>query len=350
MTLPPTGKGHRPSGRRSFRWRAHAQRRATVRRRADRRTGAGAELSTLSTETSTETDLKPVPSWIPDGGTPRRFVRRPTRRLLQSRHGPPHLHRTAAGRDLRRPPPGRPRGRRPRIRCVLPVGSLPPDERRRPPRAHRRLGHPRRAGPRDVDHPPGDAGHLGDLPLPGPPRGVRRAGRRDERWPRRTRARRRVVRRGARGGRDSVPAGRRAVRSLRGHPGHRDRHVGHARGRDLRPPGTPLLGHRVARSAEASAGLCADRHRRRRQEADAGVGRALRQRVQPALRRCRDHGHAVRPRPGGLRRGRARPVVDDLLQRPRPVLRVVRGRGGPTGRGDRTRGRRGDPQRCGRIT
>ena len=82
---------------------------------------------------------------------------------------PPHLHRTPAGRDLRRPARRRPARRDARLRRLLPQRPLPGDGRRATalPGPDRRVDHARRPGPRHVDDPPRHARHVGDVPPPG---------------------------------------------------------------------------------------------------------------------------------------------------------------------------------------
>ena len=74
---------------------------------------------------------------------------------------------------------------------------------RRPARTDRLVGDARRAGARDEHDPARHDDDLGDLPLPRTARDLGRAGRPDERRPRRARHRRRLVRRRAHGVRAS---------------------------------------------------------------------------------------------------------------------------------------------------
>ena len=127
-------------------------------------------------------------------------------------HGPMRLqdlHRAPAGGQLRHAPPRRQGDGRPRLRRVLPLRPLPQVRRRvRRARPVRRLDHPGRPCRRDQQDPARHAGHLGDLPVPGPARHRRRVRRRDERRPRGARHRRGLVRGRARRLRHPVPAGR----------------------------------------------------------------------------------------------------------------------------------------------
>ena len=79
---------------------------------------------------------------------------------------------------------------------------------------------------RETDtHPARHARHTGDVPASRRARDPGRAGRRDERRPRRARAGRGLVRRRARRVRDPVPADRRPLRDARGAARDRHRHV-----------------------------------------------------------------------------------------------------------------------------
>ena len=116
-----------------------------------------------------------------------------------ARRETPHLHRAAAGRDLRPAARGRAARRGARLRRVLPLRPLPAHRRRRARSGlDRRVDDARRDRPRDVAHPARHARHAGDVPLPRPARDPGRAGRRDERRPRRARDGRGLVRRRAR--------------------------------------------------------------------------------------------------------------------------------------------------------
>ena len=148
-----------------------------------------------------------------------RRARRPRRRGLT--RGVVHLHRAAAGRELRRPARAGRRHRAPRVRRLVPLRPLPRDGRHRSAAGSDGcLDHPR--GPR-ARHPPHPARHarvVGDVPASVDPRDPGRAGRRDVGRTRGAGARHRLVRRGARGVRHPVPA--QAVRPVRG--AARDRH------------------------------------------------------------------------------------------------------------------------------
>ena len=178
-------------------------------------------------------------------------------------------------------------GRGARVRRVLPVRPLPRDGRRRSARPDRLVGDARRARARDEHDPARHDDDVGDLPLPRSARDRGRAGRPDERRAGRARHRRRLVRRRARGVRHPVPADRRAVRPARGPARDPHRPVGDARrARPSPTTGTHHSGRRLARAAQAGAAAApADHHRRQGREADAGPDRALRRRVQPAVRR-----------------------------------------------------------------
>ena len=122
--------------------------------------------------------------------------RRRSVRVASPRRETPHLHRAAAGRDLRPAARGRPAHRGARLRRVLPLRPLPAHRRGRArARLDRRVDDARRARPRDVAHPARHARHAGDVPAPRAARDPGRAGRRDERRPRRARPRRGLVRR-----------------------------------------------------------------------------------------------------------------------------------------------------------
>ena len=117
----------------------------------------------------------------------------------------------------------------------------------------RRLGDPRRAGPRHLDDPARHPDDLGDLPAPRRARDQRGRRRPDERRSRRAGSRRRLVRGGARGVRHPLPRHPRALRTARGGAGGRHRAVGHAGGRQLRLRGPALPAHRLAGAAQAGA-------------------------------------------------------------------------------------------------
>ena len=127
-----------------------------------------------------------------------------------------HLHRTPAGRDVRRPARRRPQGRGARLRGVLPLRPLPRDERRRRARPERRLDDAGRPGPRHQHDPARDHGHQRDLPAARAAGHPGRQRRRDERRPGRAGPRCGVVRGRAHGVRHPVPADRRALRPARG--------------------------------------------------------------------------------------------------------------------------------------
>ena len=91
----------------------------------------------------------------------------------------------------------------------------------------------------------------------------------------------------------------------------------------------------------------ADRDRWRRQDQDTGARRALRRRVQPAVRAARRVRRAVRSRARGVRRHRAH-APDGVLGRAHRVRRARRGRGGAACGGAGSRAGRAAPERRGR--
>ena len=92
----------------------------------------------------------------------------------------------------------RTRSRRGAARRAVPLRPLPLDRPRRPERRPRRLGNDLRPRRRDEHAPPRDARHTGHVPQAVRPREARHDRRSHLRRPRRARARRRLVRVGAR--------------------------------------------------------------------------------------------------------------------------------------------------------
>ena len=179
----------------------------------------------------------------------------------------------------------RPGGRAARLRRVLPLRPLPRRwATRRAARAHRRVGHAGRPGPRDQHDPARHAGDRGDLPASRPARDQRGAGRPDERRPGRARHRRRLVRGGARGVRHPVPRHRRAVRPARGAARHHHRAVGDADGRDFSYDGEALPGRRLARRCRSR---CSAKPPVHRSAAAARSGRPHWPRGTPTSSTCR---------------------------------------------------------------
>ena len=158
-------------------------------------------------------------------------------------------------------------------------------------RPHRRVADPGRSGARDQHHPARHDDDLGDLPAPGAAGDPGRPGRPHERRPGRVRARCRVVRGRAHGLRHPVPRHPRALRHPRGAAGHHHRAVGD-------PSRRAVLARRQALHADRLTGAAQDRAEapapgprgRQGHPSDAGAGRRVRRRVQPALRLDRrDH-------------------------------------------------------------
>ena len=210
-----------------------------------------------------------------------------------------HLHRTAAGRDVRPAARRRAARRGARLRRVLPLRPLPAHRRGRSrPGLDRRVDDARRDRTRDVAHPARHARHTGDVPVPGPARDPGRAGRRDERRPRRARARRRVVRRRARVVRDPVPGDGRALRDARRAARDRHRPVVDARRANVLVRRPAPLGRRLPRAAEAGATAAT----RRSSSAAWGTKRTprlaahVRRRVQHAVRAGVVLPRGLRPR------------------------------------------------------
>src|SRR5207237_4510375 len=99
---------------------------------------------------------------------------------VTSLHGPPHLHRAAAGRLLPGPAGGGAGHRGGWLRRLLSLRPRHGLRRRRPARTHRLLGDAGGAGPRDDAREARDAGDVDDLPRPRHARHRRRSGRRPD--------------------------------------------------------------------------------------------------------------------------------------------------------------------------
>ena len=127
-------------------------------------------------------------------------------------------------------------------------------------------------------------------------------GRPDERRARGAGPRRGLVRARARGLRHPVPGDRRALRPVRGAARDHHRAVGDPRGRDFSHAGDALLPDRLTGPAQARAEPATPGdHRRAGQASYARAHRALRRRVQPAVRLTGGDPRAVRPGGGGPR-------------------------------------------------
>ena len=116
-----------------------------------------------------------------------------------------------------------------------------------------------------------------------------------------------------------------------GAAGDRHRAVGDGGRRDLRLPRHPLRPHRLARAAQARPGQDPRAHRRPRRHPHPAAGRAVRRRVQHAVRLGRGQRAPVRPGPRRRRGGRAAGRRPHLLQRPRRLRRQGRRRRSPAG-------------------
>ena len=190
------------------------------------------------------------------------------------------------------------------------------DERRRAARSDGRVDDAGRDRSRDQHHQARHADDLGDVPAPGTAGDPGGAGRPDERRPGRARARRGLVRAGARGVRHPVPGHARALRPVRGAARRDHRPVGDRGGGAVLARGRALLAHRLPGPAQAGPATGpAGADRRPGQAAYAGAGRPLRRRVQPAVRLRGGHRDAVRPGP----RRRARRSAGTPTSSPTPT-------------------------------